>query len=295
MYADHLSGGATVRVTTGATIAGKSPTQTFTSITSNSDGRASTVVSIVVITAAPETPTGSATARKDHTPAIIGGAIAGVAAGMIAVGSLCYFLYRRHQKRALDNNTSVSSAPDPSIHKPETKHLVDAELDTHPNTIVELPTKNDPNELDATTTASPNSNNRVSAVSTGNNARWSAVSSLSPSRIQMSSPAAAVTPMAASTSAVSQQHYGAGQQSYLLVPENTLRLYRPLSGTLPAIQVSGSEISLTPGPDSAAGVEQSAEHTVTEVHGGENTNGGADANEILEAHESGTTKDDKHV
>ena len=181
MYANHLSGGATVRVTTGATIPGESPTQTFNSITSNSDGQASTVVSIVVITAAPETPTGSPTASKDHTPAIIGGALAGVAAGVVALEFLCYFFYRRHQKRALHNKTSVSSASGSSIQKPGIKPLADAELDTHPNTIVELPTKSDPNELDATPTASPNPNNRVSAVSTGNNARWSAVSSLSPS------------------------------------------------------------------------------------------------------------------
>ena len=54
--------------------------------------------------------------------------------------------------------------------------------------------------------------------------------------------------MAASLQAVSQQHYGPGQRSYLLAPGDTHRLYRSPSGPLPAIQVSCSEISLIPMP-----------------------------------------------
>lgn len=62
--------------------------------------------------------------------------------------------------------------------------------------------------------------------------------------------------MAASLQAVSQQHYGAGQQSYLLAPGDTHHLYRSPSGPLPTIQVSGSEMSLTLRPDSTTNGEQ---------------------------------------
>ena len=246
MYSVYLSGYATVRVTTGATISDESSIQTFTSITSNSAGQASTVVSIIVITAAPDSSSSSSTAvptlaaavaSQDHTPAIIGGTLAGVAGGVIAAGLICYLLYRHHKNKALNKRTGVSSPPNSPIQKPGFKHVADAELDTHPNTVVELPTSSDPGELDATPTASPNPNNRVSAITTGENARWSAVSSLSPPRVHSLAPAA-------SLQAISQQHYGPGQQSYLLAPGDTHRLYRPPSGTLPAIQISRSEMSL---------------------------------------------------
>jgi hypothetical protein len=62
--------------------------------------------------------------------------------------------------------------------------------------------------------------------------------------------------MAATLQVVGQQHYGAGQD-YLFAPGDTHRLSRPLSGTLPAIQVSGSGIFLTPGSRSIANGEQS--------------------------------------
>ena len=158
-----------------ATIPGESSTQTFTSITSTSAGQASTVVSIIVITAAPGSPTSSSktvSANSIRTPAIIGGTFGGVAAGVIAAGLICYLLYRRHNKKALKKTTGVCFPPDSPIHEPGFKHVADAELDTHPNTVVEMPTSSDPGEL-----ASPTPNNRVSAITTGENARWSAVSS----------------------------------------------------------------------------------------------------------------------
>ena len=266
MCSGYLSGYATVRVTTGATNSDEPATQTFTSITSNSAGQASTVVSIVVITAAPDSPTSSSTAvptpaaayaSRDHTPAIIGGTLAGVAAGVIAACFICYLLYRRHKKKSLNKSTGVSFPPDSPLHKPGFKHVADAELDTHPNMVVELPTSSEPGELDATPTSYSNLNNRVSAMTTGDNARWSAVSSLSPPRVHSPAPAASVTPMAASLQAVSQQHYDSGQQSYLLAPGNTHHLHRSPSGPLPTIQVSGSEIPLTPRPGPVAGAEQS--------------------------------------
>ena len=183
MYIGHLSGYATVRITTSATDPDEPSTQTFTSITSDSAGQASTVVSIVVITAAPDSPTSSSTAaptvgsaNKDHTTVIIGGTLGGVAAGVIAAGLICYILYRRHKQGALNKNTGVSFPPNSPTNKPGFKHVADAELDTHPNMVVELPTSGDPGELDATPAASPNLNNRVSAMTTSDNARWSAVS-----------------------------------------------------------------------------------------------------------------------
>lgn len=63
--------------------------------------------------------------------------------------------------------------------------------------------------------------------------------------------------MAASLQAVSQQHYGPGQQSYLLVPGDIHHLYRSPSGPLPTIQVSGSQISLTSRSGAVVGREQS--------------------------------------
>jgi len=60
--------------------------------------------------------------------------------------------------------------------------------------------------------------------------------------------------------------------------------------------VSGSDISLTPGPGSVTGGEQSVEHPATEAHEGENAKGGASANEAMEVEAHGSmTKDDKHV
>lgn len=180
MCSGYLSGYATVRVTTSATNPDEPATQTLTSVTSDSAGQASTVVSIIVITAAPDSPTSSSTAvptpvtgyaSRDHTPAIIGGTIAGVAAGVVAACFICYLLYRRHKNKALNKNTDVSFPPDPPINKPGFKHVADAELDTHPNMVVELPTSSEPGELDATPTSSPNLNNRVSAMTTGENAR----------------------------------------------------------------------------------------------------------------------------
>jgi hypothetical protein len=185
-YADYLSEGATVTVTTSATNSDESSTQTFTSITSNSAGQASTAVSIVVITALPDSPTGSSTAAptpaavstsKDHTATIVGGTLGGVAAGIIAAGLVGYLLHRRHQNKALNRNTGVFFSPDPSFNHTDFRHVAEAELYTHPNTVVELPTNESPGELHATPTSSPDANNRVSAMSTDNN-RWSAVSSL---------------------------------------------------------------------------------------------------------------------
>jgi hypothetical protein len=195
-------------------------------------------------------------------------------------------LYRRHQKRALHRNTGVFFPPDPSINNPDTQPSVEAELHAHPNTIVELPTSNNPGELDATPTSSPNANNRtshvalgndisptaspdlnnrVSAISTDNNARWSAVSSLSSPRTRSPTPAPALQ-------ATSQQHYGTGQQSYLLPPETNYRPYRPFSPAPPTIQVSESEIPSILRPGSAAAVEhqQSVDHPPKETYAGEN-------------------------
>lgn len=277
MYSVYLSGYATVRVTTGATIPDESSIQTFTSITSNSAGQASTVVSIIVITAAPDSPSSSSTAvptpaaafaSKDHTPAIIGGTLAGVAGGVIAAGLICYLLYRHHKNKTLNTSAGVSFSPDSPIHKPGFKHVADAELDTHPNTVVELPTSSDPGELDAIPTASANLNNRVSAITTGGNARWSAVSSLSPPRIHSLAPAA-------SLQAISQQHYGPGQQTYLLAPGDTHRLCRPSSGTLPAIQISRSEMTLPlrrePNTDGAQGGALRDDEAAQTVQSGEET------------------------
>ena len=277
MYSVYLSGYATVRVTTGATISDESSIQTFTSITSNSAGQASTVVSIIVITAAPDSSSSSSTAvptlaeavaSQDHTPAIIGETLAGVAGGVIAAGLICYLLYRRHKNKALNKSTGVSFPPDSPIHKPGFKHVADAELDTHPNTVVELPTSSDPGELDATPTASPNPNNRVSAITTGENARWSAVSSLTPHRVHSLAPAASVQ-------AISQQHYGPEQQSYLLAPGDTHLLCRPSSGTLPAIQISRSEMTLPlrrePNTDGAQGGALRGDEVAQTVQSGEET------------------------
>lgn len=175
-----------------------------------------TVVASLSSTAVPAPA--AVSASKDHTPAIIGGTIAGVAAGVIAACFICCLLYRRHKQKTLNKTTGVSFPPDSPINKPGFKHVADAELNTHPNMVVELPTSRDPGELDATPTSSPNLINRVSAITTGDNARWSAVSSLSPPRVHSLAPAAGVTPMAASLQAVSQQHYGSGQRSYLLAP-----------------------------------------------------------------------------
>lgn len=195
-----------------------------------------------------------------------------------------------------------------------------------PQSIVELPTStsSDRGELDATPTASPNPNNRVSATTTGNDARWSAVSSLSPPSVHSSAPAATVAPTAASLQAVSQQRYGTGQQSYFIAPDNAYLLSRPRSRTLPDIQVSASEISLTPRPGFIAGGDQSGapkdgeqaqrtrdggeaqgtivaeqanattnqdggvasevKHVVKEAHAGEKAHESEDANEAAEAH-----------
>jgi hypothetical protein len=263
-YAGYYSGAATVTVTTGATGSEESSTQTFTSITSNSVGQASTVVSVVVITAAPDSPTTSATAAptpsavsksSPHTSTIIGATI-GVTAGAIVAGFICYVFYRRHKKQALYKNSTVFFPPDPPVYKPDERYSTKAELDTYTNSIAELPTNDGPGELDGSPSITSNPTCNTSPMpATSNDARWSAVSSLAPPRVHSPASAATVTPMAASLQAVSQQHYGDGQ-NYLLAPGATHRLYRPLSGTLPAIQVSGSENTLTSRCGSVASGEQ---------------------------------------
>lgn len=227
-------------------------------------------------------------ANKDHTPAVIGGTFGGVAAGVVVAAFIGYLLYRRHKKKALNDDTGVSFPPDSPMDKPGFKHVADAELDTHPNMVVELPTSNDPGELDATPTSSPTPNDRVSAMTSGDIARWSAVTSLSPPRVHNPAPAASITPMAASLQAVSQQHYGPGQQSYLLVPGDIHHLYRSPSGPLPTIQVSGSQISLTSRSGAVVGRGQSEhprdDEAAQRAQDDEKAQGSEDAQTLKQTH-----------
>lgn len=182
-------------------------------------------------------------------PIILGVSI-GVPLGLIALALVLYTLrrQRKHKANMIANpHNDAFFPPDPPAFP---KRFEKAELDSHPISFAEKQQHHIPTELEA---SSPNTaSNSISPMAGSNDARWSAVSSLAPPAEQYP-PAAGVAPMAASLHAVSQQHYGPGQNA--ASQQYTYRPYRPPTGIQPTAELAGSEFSSPEKPGSAASAD----------------------------------------
>lgn len=184
-------------------------------------------------------------------PIILGASI-GVPLGLIALALVLYILRRQRKHKAsmmANPHNDVFFLPDPPAFP---KRFEKAELDSQPTSFAEKQQHHVPSELEA---SSPNTaSHSVSPMASSNDARWSAVSSLAPPT-EPYPPSAGVAPMAAGLHAVSQQHYGPGQNA--ASKQYTYRPYRPPTGVQPAAELAGSEISSPEKPDSAgSGAQQ---------------------------------------
>lgn len=202
-------------------------------------------------TAQPPAATVSASSR--HRSTVIGVSV-GAPLGALAIGMVSYILYQRRKSRNLRGNSDVYFPPDlpmgSCMSPPDAKNIPDAELDTQPNTFVELPANYPRSELEVSLSVASSPTNQHSAMATVYSTRWSSGSSPMPPRNRSPVPAAAAVPMPANLQIPTQQHYGSEQRN--LTPEPAYRPYRPWMGTLPAIQTSESGFSLTTRPASIA-------------------------------------------
>ncbi|KAM0718478.1 hypothetical protein Q7P37_005548 [Cladosporium fusiforme] len=243
-------------------------TAIITTITSNSEGQVSTLISTTIITtaaAAADSPSASSTTptseptKRRQLPVILGVSI-GVPLGLIA-GGILFYIFRRKQKHEASMtpsapNTDVFFPPD-ATNLPTTYEK--AELDSHSASVAEQKQHkhNIPTELEATSPSlnqpSTHPPSSVSPLTGSHDARWSAVSSLSPNPDQYTSNGTGAPPTALGLQAVGQQHYGSGQH-YLYRPVSApegagaiapqYRPYRPPMGgeQQQAVELAGSDV-----------------------------------------------------